>query len=81
MTNDFFFSDDDKPEEDAAMFLPLVSRLLLKGILKRRLWWLNHRQPLLKRKRLPLLQSVRKGEQQRLLLSRFIGLRLLLLIM
>jgi hypothetical protein len=43
-----------------------------------KLRWLNHRWSLLRSKQLPLLQSVRKGEQRWLLLLRFIGPLLLL---
>jgi hypothetical protein len=78
MSNDFSFSDDDKPKEDAAIVPPLASRLLQRYTLKRRLQWLNHRWSLLRRKQLLFLQSVRKGEQRRLLLLRFIGPLLLL---
>jgi hypothetical protein len=78
MSNDFFFSDDDKPKKDAATIPPLAFWLLPRDNLRRRLWWLNHRQSQIRRNLLCPLQSVRKGEQQWLLLLRFISPLLLL---
>jgi hypothetical protein len=61
-------------------FLPSAFLLLPKHTFKRKLRWLNHCQSLLRRNLLPLLQSVRKGKQRRLLLLMFISHLLLLTI-
>jgi hypothetical protein len=73
MSNNFLLVTMINRRRMLVQFLHSILRLLPKGTLKRKLWWLNHHQSFLRKNLLHLLQSVRKGEQRWLLLSRYIS--------